>query len=522
MVSGQVYLDVNNNHGFDGATEKAIPDVLITLTRPGDANFKRTVRTDGSGNYSFASSAEGVLPAGTYTITETQPSMYLDFQTGKVNSYTVNLTAADNPGYDFREWTVNPAFFSVLAAYGGGFTASQQPVSLSANSIVVPYDAGYSGAFTAKATYDPNAGPVTVKLYNAAGSVVANAATNPNSTSGSAVVTYQGSANQGLVLVVSGTNPNVSITTPSLNTTGGDRLSPYVNDVNLSSSKWTSDFVSNLTSTHMGTAGYAASANETLPWQNLDQVQIRFNEAVTVGPADLRLYGVAVSDYRTQVGVKAFRYDPLTFTATWTLNAPIGADQVRVELSDSVRDVFGRAIGGSGYSMLFNVLPGDFSRGQSAHDPRELIANGFSAIGASNYSPFYDLDGNGKINVLDAILARNSALTLLPTGTPAGGTGSGSTGTSGTGTGGTGTGGSPQAPAAVVVATGRSSSAATANTSATSRTALVARPVRTAAIDRVLSDAADETTSAGSSGLSGLRSRRVVRAPHSDGNISSF
>jgi hypothetical protein len=513
-ISGEVYLDVNNNHTFDGATEKAISDVMITLTRPGDLTFKRTTTTGTNGMYSFASSAEGVLPAGTYTITETQPSMYLDFQTGRVNSYTVNLTAADNSGYDFREWTVNPAFFSVLATYGGGFTASQQPVSLSANSIVVPYDAGYSGAFSAKASYDPNAGPVTVKLYNAAGSVVANAATNPNSTPGSALVSYQGSANQGLVLVVSGTNPSVSISTPSLNTTGGDRLSPYVNDVNLSSSKWTSDFVNHLTTTHMGSAGYAVSATETLPWQNLDQVQIRFNEAVVVGPADLRLAGVAVGDYRTQIGIKAFHYDPFTFTATWTLNAPIGADQLRVGLSDAVRDVFGTAIGGSGYNMLFNVLPGDFSRGQSAHDSRELMANGFSSIGASNYSPFYDLDGNGKINVLDAILARNSAQTLLPAGTP-GGTGSGSTGTGGTG--GTGSGGSPQAPAAIVVATGRtSSSAASSSASSTAaHSALVARSVRSAAVDRILSDASNGATGTDSSGhseLSVLRARRTSRS----------
>jgi hypothetical protein len=35
-----------------------------------------------------------------------------------------------------------------------------------------------------------------------------------------------------------------------------------------------------------------------------------------------------------------------------------------------------------------------------------------------NYSPFYDVDGSGSINILDVIDVRNRHLTSLPAGTP--------------------------------------------------------------------------------------------------------
>ncbi len=499
-VSGIVYVDVNRNNVYD-AGEQLVPDATIVLTRAGDPAFRRTTMTNSLGAYSFASTSAGVLPPDTYTITQIQPSLYLDFTAGVVNSYTAALTARDNPGYDFREWTVNPQFFTMLANYGGGFLASQQPVSLSANSLVVPYDLGWNGAFTAKATYDPALGSVSVKLYNSAGSVVANSATNPSSTPGNSVINYSASASQPLVLVVSGTNPNVSIESPSLGTSAGDTTPPFVFNTSLSSSMWSPAFVDNLTAHHMGAAGYNVAAGETLPWRNLDRVSIRFTEPVTVGHNDLRLWGVAVEDYPQEVGIQSFSYDPFTFTATWTLTQPIAADQLRVSVSDAVRDTWGNRVGGTiGYERLFNVLSGGTA------SLGDVLARQFSSIGTERYSPYYDLDGNGTINFVDAIHMRNAAGTALPIGTP----GDGTTSTP-----------SPQAPAAVVVSATRdigldAGASTRRSTPSVTRTAtaqrLIARGTRAAATDAALGTSTDvENSSGATSSLTALRARRAAR-----------
>ncbi|RIK81831.1 MAG: hypothetical protein DCC68_07810 [Planctomycetota bacterium] len=501
-VSGKVYVDVNQNGTYEFG-ERLIPDATIVLRRAGNPQFVRTTMTNSFGEYSFASTADGVLPPDTYTITQIQPALYLDFTTGAVNSYTVALSAPENPGFDFREWTVNPQFFVALVSYGGGFLASQQPVSLSAGSIVVPYDVGWNGTFAAKATYNPALGDVSVKLYNSGGALLANSATSGGSTPGNSVINYSASPSQKLVLVVSGTNPNVLVDAPSLATTSGDTTPPFVYSTALASTRWSSGFAENLAEHFMGTGGYNVSAGETLPWQNLDRITMRFTEPVAVTQGDLRLWGVDVADYPQTVGVQSFSYDPLSFTATWTLSAPIAADQLRVGLSDAVRDVWGNRVGGTGYSMLFNVLPGAIpGTGSTAGDAiAAMMSRQFASVGQARYSPFYDLDGSGTINFVDAIALRNALGSQLPLGTPGGG----STSTP-----------SPEAPAAVVVSAGRESDAVRRRDADTPLAAsrAVVRATRAAAVDAVVDAAvsADAGAGGGASSLSALRARRAARS----------
>jgi hypothetical protein len=501
-ISGTVYVDVNNNQQID-ATEQRVPNSMIVLTRAGDPNFRITANTGDNptnamyGRYVFGSTSAGVLPPDTYTITQIQPALYLDFPTGAVNSHTVTLSAGANDGYDFREWTINPQFLTAVITYGGGFLASQQPVSLSAGSIVVPYDRGWNGAFNAQATYNPALGNVSVKLYNQSGAIVANSATNPNSTAGASVINYTASPSQKYVLVVSGTNPDVSIQSPSLGTTSGDTTAPYVFNTSLSSSAWSPAFRENLADHMLGANGYNVAAGETLPWKNLDRISMRFTEAVAVGQNDLRLWGVNVEDYRQQVGIQSFQYDPLTFTATWTLSAPIAADQLRVSLSDAVRDTWGNRVGGRGYEMLFNVLPGSIA--SAGDNPlSQMMARQFSSIGTAKYSPYFDLDGSGTINFVDAISLRNALGTTLPAGTPA----TGPTSVP-----------APQAPQAIVVSANPSSDPS-ANVArrreASSPTATSLRAV-TRASQAAAIDAAVSAESQGSS-TSSLRARRAARS----------
>ncbi len=68
-LTGTVYRDTNNNGAFD-AGELPISGVKVTATA---GSTTQTVVTDVRGVYRFDN-----LPAGTYTVTETQPSNYTD------------------------------------------------------------------------------------------------------------------------------------------------------------------------------------------------------------------------------------------------------------------------------------------------------------------------------------------------------------------------------------------------------------------------------------------------------------
>ncbi|NLX54539.1 MAG: hypothetical protein GXY58_05455, partial [Planctomycetaceae bacterium] len=103
-ISGFVYADVNNN-GVKDAVELPLPNVPITISGP----VARMIFTAADGSYRFDD-----LPAGTYTITETQPAAFLDGQDtqgtptlGSVANdqfYSIDLTSDIHAtGYNFGE-----------------------------------------------------------------------------------------------------------------------------------------------------------------------------------------------------------------------------------------------------------------------------------------------------------------------------------------------------------------------------------------------------------------------------------
>ena len=73
-----------------------------------------------------------------------------------------------------------------------------------------------------------------------------------------------------------------------------------------------------------------------LPWSGINQIQVTFNENVTVDQSDLLLTGVNVPSYNVAGGT--FSYDSTTFTATWTLPQSIGADQLMLALNANGSD----------------------------------------------------------------------------------------------------------------------------------------------------------------------------------------
>jgi hypothetical protein len=172
-----------------------------------------------------------------------------------------------------------------------------------------------------------------------------------------------------------------------------------------------------------------------LQWTSLNQIRVEFSRNVVIGQTDLTLMGENIADYGRDVGfaVGGFSYDPITFTATWTLAAPIAGDRLQLTLSDSITSSTagpldsewtdgvstqsGNGQPGGALRLNFVVLPGDLDGDGQLAGRRDLVAalgSQFTAIGESGYDARIDLDANGVINVLDAALARDRIFMAPP------------------------------------------------------------------------------------------------------------
>jgi uncharacterized repeat protein (TIGR01451 family) len=180
---------------------------------------------------------------------------------------------------------------------------------------------------------------------------------------------------------------------------------PTVTGVFVSSSNWTSDFLASLASQGLGSSVYGfalptgAAQLNSLPWNKLDRVSIRFSENVSVSYDSLSVFGVNTANYAL-APPRGFSYDATTFTATWGFAAPIGTDAIRLVLNGSstgVRSVAdgqlldgewtdgtstlnsGNGVAGGNFSFRVNV--GDFQRAGKSGLGAPIGNPGGSAVG---------------------------------------------------------------------------------------------------------------------------------------------
>ncbi|MEX2188887.1 MAG: right-handed parallel beta-helix repeat-containing protein [Pirellulales bacterium] len=177
----------------------------------------------------------------------------------------------------------------------------------------------------------------------------------------------------------------------------GDATPPEVVAVRMRGSNWNAAVAS--VALPLGGA-----AGPTLPWVNLDTVEIAFDEAVVVSADDLDYTGDGVGD-----PVSEFTYDPATYTARWRLPSTFGSGDAMIALTANVVDLAGNSIAGGSIAVA-RVRPADVN-GDAAVTLADLLANvagQFVAIGSATYLARNDVDGNGLVNVVDATLVRNS------------------------------------------------------------------------------------------------------------------
>ena len=213
---------------------------------------------------------------------------------------------------------------------------------------------------------------------------------------------------------------------------------PKVSGVFIGSTEWSSQFVASLQAQGLGYAiPVGGEQLADLPWINIDQIVVRFNEHVSVQQADLVVHGINHESYATN----GFAYDAVTFTATWTLTDPLPADKVLIQLiadgADPIRNAAGVRLdgdwsngdgafpsgngrSGGDFLLRMNVLPGNVDQTGPVNifDTIKTRNRQFTSVGHANYDVRHDINGNGDINIFDTVQVRNNQFTSLPEGEP--------------------------------------------------------------------------------------------------------
>ncbi len=219
---------------------------------------------------------------------------------------------------------------------------------------------------------------------------------------------------------------------------------PTVVDFEVGSSQWSSQFTDFLVTSSLGTEGYrvptgSAAQLSSLPWSNIDTFTVRFSEDVNVRASHLSLTGVNATNFQIQ----QFAYDAETYTASWTLSAPLAKNSYFLEIDgDGVSPVVdlqgmavdgewttsssvypsGNSVAGGDFSFAFRVLPGDVNQnsGVDYFDYSTAVAKVGLTTGSSGYSALIDLDGSGSHTSADASGISARMWTSYPSGSPIG------------------------------------------------------------------------------------------------------
>jgi len=204
---------------------------------------------------------------------------------------------------------------------------------------------------------------------------------------------------------------------------------PTVIQVLIGSSAWTPLFLNQLQTAGLGSGGYAIPGNaidqlSPLPWSNLNQIKIAFNQGVNVQSDSLMVFS-AVSGPLIPID---FAYDAVSHVATWTLAQPVGNDRMTLSLAASglaaVTDSDGVALdgdwpgsadgfpsgngsAGGDFEFALSVLPGDVS-----HDG---VVNIQDLTNVAEFwlqaAPMSDANGDGKVDIQEITLIATNWLT---------------------------------------------------------------------------------------------------------------
>lgn len=219
---------------------------------------------------------------------------------------------------------------------------------------------------------------------------------------------------------------------------------PMVIDFEVGSTQWNSQYADYLTDNSLGSHGYrlpvgSTSQLKSLPWTNIDQLIVKFNEDVDVLASHLSLTGVNATNFQIQ----HFSYDPRTFTATWTLSAALAKNSYLLKIDGdglspvksrsgqaldgewtTSSDVYPSGNGGAGgdFAFSFRVLPGDVNQNNSVeyYDYYASTSKNGLTTTSTGFSPLIDVNGSGSHTSADSTEIMSRLWNSYPSGSPVG------------------------------------------------------------------------------------------------------
>jgi uncharacterized repeat protein (TIGR01451 family) len=366
-LSGYAYVDANQNHNKDPG-EPGIPNVAVMLTGTTSSStpVSLSTTTDSTGFYSFAN-----LAAGTYTITETQPTNFIegknDDQVGSQNSGTIAQTSTTNA-------VQNITLTAGVSGTGNNFgNVGESLSSVSKRSFL-----------------DPPPVLTITKVDNAGGSSITN--TTGNVTQGQSL-TYT------IVVGNAGMGPVTEAT-----------IADSMLSTNFSSDTWTA------TSTG-GATGFSNSGSG-----NIDDTSV----TLPVGSSITYVVTGTVSSTATGTLSNTANVTPLggsTESATDNDNLPaLSITKVDNAGGSSITDITGNVT--PGQSLTYSVVvsnpgPGNITGATIADPiPPDLTGDTWTAASTgSGTATGFATSGTGNINQTGVNLPADSAITYTITGT---------------------------------------------------------------------------------------------------------
>ncbi len=260
--------------------------------------------------------------------------------------------------------------------------------------------------------------------------IFSNITIDPNT--GNLILNYASKHSGSATLTVRATDSSGAFVETSLNVTVD--APPTVMGVYVSGGdKWDSSYYDGLDSSGLGNStitglGYNVSNGAdqlvSLPWLNLNTINILFSEDVNVAQSSLQIIGSATPGAPTAPTPTGFSYNASSHVATWTFASPLVGDRILLHFDASnVTDAAGAmldgywqdgvssSIAGSGdgaqgsdFNFMAYVLPGDQLNQQTVTlaDAKQIVPYINLSVGNTGYNYRMDVLGQGTITLADA------------------------------------------------------------------------------------------------------------------------
>ena len=199
----------------------------------------------------------------------------------------------------------------------------------------------------------------------------------------------------------------------------GGTVTPTITTAYARGSQWTAAFKNYLAAKGLGDAanGFNLAAGRILPWINVDQLVLRYDNNLSSAPA---AGTITVHGQRSDYAVTSALADPKTVVLT--LARPLGDPGSGNPDGDRLRlTVPNAAAGGAAYVLNFNVLQGDVTNnGQVLADDFSDVKKRFfkdttdTTSTDTSYSAYQDVNGDGTILAFDFSEVKKRFFDALP------------------------------------------------------------------------------------------------------------